>query len=325
MATLRTEFMSLPMSADGFAETHRSHVSMWELDENDHWHAQFYLRAFQQASEILAVAATGQNPGAASISVRHVRFFRELRGGDPLTVLSARILDGPNSGQIAHLMRHTQDGRLCASALDVPGFDVSSLPAFPQIKVAEVAPQGISLGAHSPADTTPLLESGQAIVSHLSVVRPFELDHTGALQANTLHARLAEAMSHLWEQIEPLSSQLYSTGLGRALVEIKIVRHGMLRAGDALRIVSWFDNMGDRSFLMRHQLENILTTEAIASISTVVLILDPETRRSAPVPSFLRDAYLSYSGKFYRQSKLTLTGRSSVQPNATRRTGQPHR
>ena len=288
--------MNLPFVADGFAQTYRSYVAMWERDENDHWNAMFYVRAFQEASETIALAAVEDNPGAGATTLRHVRFFHELRGGEPLRIESARV-STPDGDRLLHVLRQATSGTLCATALDQPAYQLTALPVA-SADLAISGPRGLGGSAHEPVSGADLIRYGRALVSQVGVVRPVDLDHGGSLRASAVHARINDGSPHLWNMMNVPLSRLYEQELGRTMVEMKVTRHGNARAGDVLRMVSWIEGLGEKSIEMRHQLEDARTAGAVASVSIVSVMLDLKSRRAVRVPDFLRAGYEAYrSGK----------------------------
>ncbi len=119
----------LPRSEAGIA-TYAGTVRPWECDRNNHWNVQFYLRAFQMASEILAAAGLGRNPGAASTAFRHFRFHGELFATETMKVVSGRIAEGPMEGHVLHRMVTGPDDRLSATAIEAPAYAVGGLPVI---------------------------------------------------------------------------------------------------------------------------------------------------------------------------------------------------
>lgn len=277
-------------------ETYRSSVPMWEQDENGHWSAQFYTRSFQYAAETLAVVAGGGNPGTESTVLRHMRYFRELKGGESLRILSGRLPSAFAPHQVFHVMRHGVTDELCAAAFETAGFDLARLAVDTDPALDRIGPRGVKAAFHDPVDSEPLLAGGRALVSHLSIPRPDEFDHTGDLLAHAIHARVGQAVPHLWVHVDAPWERFFADGFGRALVELLITRHRPCRAGDPLRMVSWFEDVTERAFLMRHQLEHMMTGLPVAGISTVSLLFDTKARRSVPVPPLLRDAFAKHYG-----------------------------
>lgn len=269
-------------------DTHVGHVPMWEIDANGHWNTQYYLRAFQQAAERVALAAGGANPGAACARVRHLRFFRELRGLEPMRVGSARAGDG-----IVHLMRHGTTGALCATALDTGGAAPPGLPLLED--AAAWGPRSIAPGLRPPADTDALLAEGRAALTHVGILRPQEFDHTGAYILNTVLTRVSDGGGNLWQHIGVSPADFYANGLGRAIVELKVGLHGTAEPGAPVRLVSWFEAIAGRTFRLHHQLDDLRTGAAIADAAAVTLVLSLETRRSVDLPAPLREAFARLS------------------------------
>ncbi len=99
-------------------ETHRSFANMWECDENDHMNVQFFIRRFDEAMAVYATLCGDGTATARLVRHRHVRFYREIRGGDSLLITSGKVADGPFKGRIVHRMVDAISGVLCTTALD---------------------------------------------------------------------------------------------------------------------------------------------------------------------------------------------------------------
>lgn len=276
--------------------TRRDFVNTWECDENDHWNVQFYARAFEQAAEI-AAALTGRAHERRHL-VRHVRYHREMHSAQSMSIHSVRIADGHFAGSIAHLLTEAGSGNLAATALDtrLDGSEAAPLPEVPEAAIAQALPRGVPAGVEEPADTGSLLAAGRAVAGHLGVVRSQETDREDRLLAAAVVSRFTDSASHIWSHVGIGEEWLTRSGHGRVAVEMKLVMLAGAREGDALRQVSWIDDMQEKTFAIRHQLEHIGSGEIAATGSVRALVMNLSTRKAAPLPREMRDSYAAMQG-----------------------------
>lgn len=126
------------MTTIGIPTLH-TRVESWECDFNDHWNAHYYSRAFQMAAEHVA-ALGGGNPGMGAIALRVIRFHSELHAGAAVELRSARVAGGAHDGAAVHLLG--SEGRLSATAFDLPGTGAAQLPAVPADGLSLALPRG---------------------------------------------------------------------------------------------------------------------------------------------------------------------------------------
>ncbi|MFZ1815409.1 MAG: thioesterase family protein [Rhizobiaceae bacterium] len=275
---------------------HRTFVNSWECDENRHWNVQFYYRAFQQASELLALEVSGQNPGARTAIVRHVRYHRELAEGRPVGVWSGVVGDGEMAGSVVHLLLDLEAGSLAATALDQPGYRAQGATVISAESVAQAIPRGVKPGPQPPVDTAPLLQGGQALMANSSVVRSFETGPDGDLLSNAIVSRFTDGAPHLWTHAGIDTRWLQEANHGRVAVEMKMTRLNPAREGQALRLVSWVDAMNEKTMSISHQLEEVGTCLAIATGQVIALVMNLETRKSVPMPRSVIEAFEKQMG-----------------------------
>lgn len=279
-----------------FVETYRGFVNTWDCDENAHMNVQFYFRAFQEASEIFALQATGANPGARTAILRHVRYHRELHVARSTVVRSAVVGDGEAAGSVVHLMHDAENGELAATALDQPGYRIADPAICHQRDVEAAMPRGVEYGPSTPVDTRALLESGRAMVTSRSMARIGETGTDGDMLSNAIVSRLTDAASHLWTYAGITTEWLTGTMHGRVAVETKLTRFARIEAGTALVLVSWVEAMDGKTFLIRHQLESQQTGEALADAQIRCLVMNLETRRAVPLPPAAHEAFARHKG-----------------------------
>ncbi len=275
----------LPLREGNSRLTYSSVVRQWECDRNDHWNMQYYVRAFQVASEVLAHALTGANPGSASATLRHYRFHRELRCPQTMRIRSSRIAGGAFDGAVIHWMEAGATGELSATAIEWPAYPVGALPARAEADLARALPRGLSAAPHVWNPAAARLPAAPA-----GVVRPAEVDHTGDILANELVARNSAGSHQLLNRLGLTVDWIDRTNCNRMAVEVKVGRHGPARAGEMLEVASWVSEIGTRSFTIHHQMANATTGRPCASIEILMLVIDLGTRRATAVPGFVQEA-----------------------------------
>ena len=268
--------------------TYSGYVPMWQIDANAHWSTEYYIRAFQQASERFLAPVIGRTPGATTAIVRHVRLFRELHALEAMEVTSDWLPAGFGDYRTVHIMRNVATRAVSACAFDQPLYPDRGVPEH-QDDLDRLAPRGLPTGSQAAEDTAALITSGRACISHVGILRPAGFDHTGALSADAIHGCLSDGTGHLWQFSGVGPRDFYDNGLGRAIVEIKISRLGeAMSPGQAIRMVSWFGEISGKTFQLRHQIEDLLSGAPIAAINVVSLVLDMKARRAVALPESLR-------------------------------------
>jgi acyl-CoA thioesterase FadM len=272
----------------GIAVTYCGSVQTWECDRNNHWNVRFYIRAFQMASETFALYVCGRNPGAETAVTRHIRFHRELFPAQTMTVRSARAPRGKHGAAVVHLME--SQGKLCATALDLPGFDTSAGAEWNEEDIVLALPRGLDGAPHIPDGPAELSNPNLVRQSQVSVVRPIEIDHAGHLMMNELFGFCTASSHNLLTQLGFSSDWMNATGKGRMAVEMKVTRHGPCKAGDALRTSSWISGMAEKTFSVRHRLETH-EGSVVATVEQFLVAVDLNTRRAIPLPDFFKESF----------------------------------
>lgn len=284
MLQIRDPLARLPRRGVDSVLSYAGVVKRWECDRNDHWNVQFYVRAFQMASEVLATALTGANPGSDSARIRHYRFHGELFCPEPMLVRSSRIEGGAFDGHVVHWMEKGADGSLCATAIEAPAYPTARLPGRPAADLARALPRSIDGDAHSWRDDA----SSAGHPTPLGTIRPGDVDHTGDVNAHELAARVASASHHLLGRIGFTAEWIDRTNCNRMAVEMKVTRHGSCRAGDGLAATSWLSaEPGGRVFSTTHRVVDAATGAPCATVEQRMLVIDLGGRRPVRLPDFV--------------------------------------
>lgn len=260
--------------------TLQTRVEAWECDYNDHWNVRYYARSFQLAAESIATRPGAASPGAALVSQRHMRFHRELFVGAAVEVRSAMVADGPHQGATVHLL--LSEGRLSATALDVPAGDGAALPPVGAGDLALALPRGVARTADAPRP-----EDWAAPVP-MGPIRPAECDHTGALLWEELIRRLALTSHRHITEMGFTPAFVRDSGINRMSAEMRVERHGHVPVGTCLAGNSRLVAVGSKTFSTEHRIES-QTGALLATIRQTLIAVDLKTRRAVAAPGFLRD------------------------------------
>lgn len=268
-------------------ETYRSFVNTWECDENNHWNVQFYFRAFQQAREVfLAETAGTEIPSAPELF--HVRYLQELSAAQSILIRSGVIGIGEFAGWLVHLLENSETGELCATCLDRSKAQSNFTGGLDPSHISRAMPRGVKSNMAAPDESAALLADGSAIVSHKSVVRPFEVDHHGDLLFHAIISRFTDCASHVWTHAGLTTAWLEQNQCGRVAVETKLTRLANVQVGSPLRIVSRVADRADKSFAIVHQLENLATGKPVAHGEVRCVVMDLTKRRVIALPHVMK-------------------------------------
>ncbi len=268
------------------SESYRSFVNTWECDENSHWNVQYYFRAFQQAREVfLAEFSPGTIRTAPELF--HVRYLRELPAAQSVLVKSGVIEGGSHDGWLVHLMENSETGQLSATCLDKFRADGAYPGRVNHTQIDRAMPRGLAHEPPVPEDLEALLAGGDAIVSHKSVVRPFETNHEGNILFHAIVSRFTDCASHVWNHVGLTTDWLEQNNCGRVAVETKLTRIEPVQAGNAVRIVSRVTGLAEKSFAIIHQLEDLRSGKPLALGEVRCVIMDLDTRKVITVPDIM--------------------------------------
>ncbi|MDP2125296.1 MAG: thioesterase family protein, partial [Parvibaculum sp.] len=202
----------------GMIDTYRGYVSMQECDEMGHMNIQHYISKSSDSSYNLRVAlglAALDQPqsGLGYVALEHhIRFHRELRTSDLVTIRSGIVELRDKTMRIDQEMREVLDDRLAASyVVDTGCLDLATrrltawtdetrrraeamktaLPpeALPRALPPEALSRDVSLAR---ADADGMVETNR------SVVNTWECDTNNHMNARFFMARFSDAQGHMW-------------------------------------------------------------------------------------------------------------------------------
>lgn len=274
-----------------FVETRRSFVNTWQCDENDHMNVQFYFKNFAEAAEVFALRHEMERVPASRPKVRHVRYLRELRNASSIAVKSAFISDGDHQGHIIHLLENVSENVVSATALDTCDNPPADLPSVKSENIAFALPRGIPVGFLAEQELEGLIKENKAITSNHGIIQPAQCNADGEMLTQQYISHLTDGAPHIWSHVGITTEFLDEHHYGRVAMEMKLSMIEPVRVGAAIEVISYCHAMSEKTFTMRHQMRDIETGKAYATVQVINLIMDLEKRKAVPVPDFVRNQY----------------------------------
>jgi acyl-CoA thioester hydrolase len=268
-----------------------SFVNRWECDENDHLNVQFYFGRFDEADRQFRLLSGLSETLVGARRVRQVRFHKEMRTGDLITVHSSIAFDGPHMLTVIHEMREGTTGTLTATALD--GYEPSANSAktlrqrfknFQTAMIADAAPRGIPAGPASQRPTVSGLESKGAWMIYRGTVLPRDIGIDGKADDRFVLSCCTDGVAHVWQRTPMTHAYLTQNGLGRVAVEMKLTWATPLKTGDMVTVLSGFTGVSPKTFSMRHHIFESRTNRLAATLDVVALTMDLNSRNAVDLP-----------------------------------------
>jgi acyl-CoA thioester hydrolase len=281
--------------------TYRGSVNSWECDENDHLNVRFFVA---KANEGLAfvlhelgcaptvLERTGSRP---RVLRQHMRFLREARRATPIAVLAGISGHRPEVLTVYSEVRHGLTGAVLATLVtDVAlvGPDGRGVPIPPpraelRCEVAEHGrPRGVTgAGPGRPPAHAALAGLGFAEITRGRVAAA-ECDAHGELEPFQYVGRVSDGVVNLvarFQTEEELGRR--SAGIeGGAVVELRIVHHAPLRAGDLFTIQSGLRSVSRRTQHVVHLFFDEESRAGLASCDVIAVAIDLRARTSIEFP-----------------------------------------
>lgn len=125
------------------------------------------------------------------------------------------------------------------------------------------------------------------------VVQAWECDHMGHLNTTFYMQKFSEAGAQLTARIGLTRAYMDESGGGMAALEHIIKYRRELRAGDVTLVESGMIEVGNKTIRFLHRLLNATTLELSATMEGVACYFNRNTRKSEPLPDFMRATSLA--------------------------------
>jgi acyl-CoA thioester hydrolase len=262
----------------GWTETYRGMVAAWECDAFAHFTIAFYFDRLEDCTTALT-AALGTSGWRTDSLV--VRYRHELRANDGLHAESGVVAADTRALTVAHKFFNSATG-------DVTTLVEQRLLGDPGAAPIEAVEPVTDWEASGPMPT----DLPKALVpTGRSVVKPGELDVTGALAWSGFVHRFSASNPHILSSIGMTPHYMREAKQGFSTFETRLALLGPRpKAGDLLAIRSGIVRFGKSSVAMMHQMIDVRADRAVATFHQSGVQLDMVARRSTPWPDEIRRA-----------------------------------
>lgn len=279
-----------------WTETYRGTVHRWEADNVDHFTVAYYFARFEDATHGL-LDAIGLGPDALGAGRRvvvtgcRVRYLRELRVGDVLTIRSGVIGVEGNTLALGHELHDAGDGALCTT-LEQRARVVAPDRATPASLSAAERERALRFRVDwdggAPAAVTTGADDTRFIESARDTIKAWEVDAEGFAAPPAFIHRFSAANAHVLAAFGMTPAHMRSERLGFSTFEFQLAFPGTLRAGDVARVRSGLVHVGNSSMRIQHRMTNGRTGAVVATLDQSGVSLDLAARRPASLPDELR-------------------------------------
>ncbi len=289
------------------APLYQGSVNTWECDEGGHLNVRFHferamigLAHLAQAMEMPGAFKAGA--GATLIPLEaHVRFLKEARPGEPLSMSGGVVKLGEDDAQVCLDMRHADGAPASCFTLRIAHADTRGYRPFPWsqrtraaakrlrcVLPAHAKPRSIDLGiSPSPEISRQRALSLGATRIGATMVFPDQCDAFGHMRGEHFVGRVSDSVPNLlaqWRQDAAAANNGAGAPAG-AVVEARFVYRRFPSPGDLIEVFSGVAEVGEKTLRLRHWLCDPVTGAAWASMEAVALTFDTATRKAiAPSP-----------------------------------------
>jgi acyl-CoA thioester hydrolase len=282
-------------------------VQSWECDTMGHMNVQFYVARMSDSlpSLLLALGLGPRQCRALDVTLaprdHHIRFLKELRPGEPFTVLGGVLAAKSDGLRLYQEMRNTATGAVAASVVTEAVLvdaerrgDRLPLPADALARAAELVetlpahaePRGLALDPPRPRPRWDEADRLGLMLTQQGAVSPAECDERGLMLARAVIGRVADSVPNMVAKTRGVDRSAGETG-GAAL-EYRLVYHATPRRGDLLALRAGIRAVGAKALTWGHWLFDRETGEAVATTEAVVVSFDLKTRKSVEMPAAQR-------------------------------------
>jgi acyl-CoA thioester hydrolase len=283
-------------------------VQSWECDTMGHMNVQFYVARMSDSlpSLLLALGLGPRQCRALDVTLaprdHHIRFLKELRPGEPFTIVGGVLAAKSDGLRLYQEMRNTATGAVAASVVTEAVLvdaerrsDRLPLPADALARAAELVetlpahaePRGLSLDPPRPRPRWDEADRLGLMLTQQGTVSPAECDERGLMLPRAVIGRVADSVPNMVAKTRGVDRSAGKTG-GAAL-EYRLVYHATPRRGDLLALRAGIRTIGAKALTWGHWLFDRETGEAVATTEAVVVSFDLKTRKSVELPAAQRD------------------------------------
>lgn len=272
----------------------RGSVNRWECDENDHLNVRFYSRMVGECLD--RVTAELGMTGSGNVVVQHMRYLAEARLAAPVSGHVARVATTGDRVRFLTELRHTFSGVVFSAFLTELEWPVHGLPELEERPLPPHAgPRGLALSdtAYGQLRLHDVRDLGFHLVGR-GTISSGECDGEGRLQGHALMGRMSDGMPNLWSVLQTAEEQAARANgfQGGAVLEYRMIHHGILRAGDRYDVWSGVRDVRGKLQFFVHLLFDATTGRCVMSGEAVAVVLDLVARKAVEIPAERRERML---------------------------------
>jgi acyl-CoA thioesterase FadM len=285
------------LAAMTWTETYRGAVNRWEVDNVDHFTVAYYFARFEDAT-LGFLHALGLAPEAlgtrraAIIAEWRVRYLRELRVGDLLSIRSGVISADEGGLALAHQVLDAGDGTLCTTVEQravILGSDRKTPMPLSRAEQDGALRHRVEWdGGPAPAAAKGPTDDARFIDAARDTIKPWEVDTQGFAAPPAFIHRFSTANGHVLAAFGMTPAYMRGEQRGFSTFEFRLAFPGALRAGDFVLVRSGLAHVGNSSIRIVHRMTEARTGTLVATLDQSGVCLDLVARRPAPLADNLR-------------------------------------
>lgn len=300
---------------EAMASLYAGSANTWECDEMGHLNVRFHGARAQQGLGLIGLLAGmedvfGPNARATLLPLdQHIRFLREVRPGEPLTMVGGVTAVAETEAAVYLELRHGDGAPASTFHTKVAHVEPHSLRAFPWSRrvlsglqaltvrrPAHGAPRSIDAGA-APYPEASLAEAQRLGARRIGagLVTPDQTDAFGRLRTEFFIGAVSDAapnLLHGWRQGVAAAAAAAHGGAmiaGAAVVEYRLVYRAWPRVGAPVEVRSGVTALQGKTHRLSHWLVDPIGGSAYATTDAVALTFDLTTRKAIqPAPAQLQ-------------------------------------
>lgn len=296
-------------------------ANTWECDEMGHLNVRFYVaRAWEGVAilgQLLRLRDPFQPGGGATLTPRdlHVRFLKEVRPGQPLSMRGGVVRMGETDAQIYLELRHGDGTPAASFQILVEHVDQQRLRAFAWAETARQAALALmcEVPAHGAARSIdPAQTGGEVSLARAealnvgaigrSLVTTADVDAFGRIRPEMFIGRVSDAVPNLlasW-RAEIGAEAAAGDPVGAAVLEYRLLYRRLPRTGDVIEVRSAVAEVAEKTQRLVHWLIDPRLGGAWASAEAVAITFNLATRKAIAPPPAQRAALAALTVPDYK-------------------------
>jgi acyl-CoA thioester hydrolase len=281
-------------------------VQSWECDVMGHMNVQFYVaRCGDSLPALLLALGLGPRQCRALDAElapvdQHIRFHKELRPGEPFTILGGVLAQDGDTLRLYQEMRNTLTGAVAASLITVAALVDGErrfrlpLPEAVKLRAASLVedlpehgrPRGLVLDPPRPRPDWAEADRLGLALTQQAAVGPQECDMRGLMVPRAVIGRVADSIPNMVAKTR--GADRSAEKHGGAALEYRLIYHATPRQGDVLALRAGIKSIGAKAITWGHWLFDRESGEAVATTEAVAVAFDLATRKSVALSEAMR-------------------------------------